>query len=561
MFYSHPSLFEPLAVEEWEPHALTHDEWPRRDYRAVYAWRMARLEAFKHNPTLLQGALAYYARPENAATFIMHWLDTYDPRKEGIKWLPFVMFEKQAEFINFLNSCVTDSESGLVEKARDMGATWLCVCWSVWAWRFQRDIAIGWGSRKQELVDRLGDMDSIFEKIRQSIDRLPAVFRPNYTGAFMKVVNHDNGASITGESGDNIGRGGRKRIYFKDESAHYERPELIEAALGDNTNTQIDISSVNGTANVFYRRRKAGVDWPFVTPGKTRVFVFRYSDHPEKTKEWYERRRSKYENEGMAHIFAQEVDRNYAAAISNAIIPLAWLEACRDAHKRIPGMLDGPNHGGFDVADEGLDTNAISRSKGRVLLYSEEWGDRDPGAAARRVIIHFNQFGKGTIVNYDNIGVGAAVKSEINRLVTDKEAAFNVLCDFVGWNAGAAVQHGYEHVIEDDNETPLNKDYFQNMKAQAWWSMRMACMRTYQRIVQGREHPADKCISFASSNPLIEKLIEELAQPVMVPGSSLKMVIDKKPEGSKSPNLADAAVMDYFPILDGSSGLLIGGRN
>ena len=27
-----------------------------------------------------------------------------------------------------------------------------------------------------------------------------------------------------------IGRGGRKLIYFKDESAHYEHPEMIEAA-------------------------------------------------------------------------------------------------------------------------------------------------------------------------------------------------------------------------------------------------------------------------------------------------------------------------------------------
>jgi hypothetical protein len=48
------------------------------------------------------------------------------------------------------------------------------------------------------------------------------------------------------EAGDNIGRGGRTLVYFKDESAHYEHPDLIEAALGDNTNVQIDISSVNG---------------------------------------------------------------------------------------------------------------------------------------------------------------------------------------------------------------------------------------------------------------------------------------------------------------------------
>ena len=51
----------------------------------------------------------------------------------------------------------------------------------------------------------------------------------------MRIVNPQTGASITGESGDNIGRGGRKLCYFKDESAWYERPEKIEAALADNT--------------------------------------------------------------------------------------------------------------------------------------------------------------------------------------------------------------------------------------------------------------------------------------------------------------------------------------
>src|SRR5690606_18584010 len=133
-----------------------------------------------------------------------------------------------------------------------------------------------------------------------------------------KLANNDNGATITGESGDNIGRGGRKSRYFKDESAHYERPELIEAALGDNTDVQIDISSVNGLGNVFHRRREAGVLWEpgaKIEPGMTRVFIFDWRDHPEKTQEWYDRRKARAEREGMQHIFAQEVDRNYSAAV------------------------------------------------------------------------------------------------------------------------------------------------------------------------------------------------------------------------------------------------------
>jgi phage terminase large subunit len=63
--------------------------------------------------------------------------------------------------------------------------------------------------------------------------------------SYMRIVNPENGATITGEAGDNIGRGGRKTIYFKDESAHYERPDKIEASLSENTRVQMDISSAS----------------------------------------------------------------------------------------------------------------------------------------------------------------------------------------------------------------------------------------------------------------------------------------------------------------------------
>jgi hypothetical protein len=36
---------------------------------------------------------------------------------------------------------------------------------------------------------------------------------------YMRIINPDNGATITGEAGDNIGRGGRTTMYFLDEWA------------------------------------------------------------------------------------------------------------------------------------------------------------------------------------------------------------------------------------------------------------------------------------------------------------------------------------------------------
>ena len=177
--------------------------------------------------------------------------------------MPLCLFPRQEDLVLFLHAMLKGQENGLIEKARDMGATWVSCAFSVWLWIYWPGASVGWGSRKEQLVDKIGDPDSIFEKMRMIIQCLPPLFLPagfrvNDHMTYMKIINPENGATITGEAGDNIGRGGRKLIYFKDESAHYERPEKIEAALADNTRTQIDISSVNGLGNVFHRRRENG---------------------------------------------------------------------------------------------------------------------------------------------------------------------------------------------------------------------------------------------------------------------------------------------------------------
>lgn len=562
---------EPEAVT-WKPRIVGKEQWPP-DYRAVYAWRLRQLDVLRSSPEMLASAKAYYANPAHAAEFIMHWMDTYDPRKIGddVKWMPFVLFQRQGEFLEFLNELYADRENGLVEKCRDVGLTWLCVAWSVWAWLYMPGIAVGWGSRSQVLVDVIGVPDSIFEKIRLLIRRLPREFLPDGFSQkehlmSMRVINPENGATIAGEIGDNIGRGGRKSIYFKDESAHYEHPDLIEASLGDNTDVQLDISSVNGLGNVFHRRRDAGVDWrpgEKIEKGKTRVFVVDWRDHPAKTQEWYDRRRARMESEGLLHIFKQEVDRDYSGSIEGTIIPYEWIEAAQDAHIKL-GFEDwGQWIGAYDPADEGGDTNACGARKGVVLRRMEQWGGRDVGKSTRHAIELLGGIAKafnapfGTMrVEYDPIGIGAGAKAEYNRLVETDNAEetqlkeLTALLGFNPWNAGGAVQWPFRRVIPDDPETPLNKDFYRNVKAQAWWELRLRFWRTYQAITLGMKFDPDTLISLDSTLPLIREIKKELAQPTRDKDVNLKMIVDKKPDGTKSPNLADAIVMMYFPITD-----------
>lgn len=564
------------SVIPWKPEPLSHDQWPP-NYKAVYAWRLRQLSLLRADPELLKSAKAYYATRQ--AEFIIHWMDTYDPRRSGNKWIPFVFFVRQAEFIQFLHECARDKENGLTEKCRDAGATWLACGYTIHSWLFIKHDAIGWGSRKQELVDKIGDASSIFEKLRLIVNRLPDIWRPvglkpRDHMTFMKLINPENGSVVTGETGDNIGRGGRTRIYFKDESAHYERPEKIEAALGDNTNVQIDISSVNGLGNVFHRRREAGIDWTprasNLRPGYTRVFIIDWRDHPEKTQKWYDQRRAKYEREGMLHVFAQEVDRNYSAAISNTIIPYEWIVATIDAHKKIT-WVDGngnkrigiedrdiPNNwiAGLDVADGGIDRNAVALRQWIICRDIEEWGERDPGVTTRRTIAKVRNH-KGIKVQYDCVGIGSSVKSEYNRLVDAKDIIPTEI-RFVPWNAGASVVDPFYRIIPDDDDSPMNKDFFQNFKAQAWWSIRARFYKTFKNITEGVIYPIEDMISLDSKIPLLHSLCKELAQPTSVPSSSLRTLVDKKPDGMKSPNLADAVVQAFFPVDETKGQALLG---
>ena len=252
------------------------------DYKKEFQRRERLLLSVRKDEETQKALKMHYK--ENPIDLFDDWFVTIDPRNafgEKPTFMPFLLWPRQKEMINWFLERLRNNESGLVEKSRDCGATWIFCGLSVWLWLYYDDTAIGWGSRKMDLVDRRGDPKCIFEKIRALINNLPSFLLPKgYSekkyDSFMKIINPENYSSIVGEAGSNIGRGGRTLVYFKDESAHYEgNAEAIEAALSENTNIQIDFSSVNGANNIFYRKRNSGMP----------VFIMDWRDDPRKTQE------------------------------------------------------------------------------------------------------------------------------------------------------------------------------------------------------------------------------------------------------------------------------------
>lgn len=388
-------------------------DWKNPDYDPVFLSRIAAIERLRAKPELVPSVLAYYK--DNPVAFINDFGVTFDPRMAEIgkpTMVPFLLFPRQVEFIEWLRERWLARSDGLTEKSRDMGISWLCCAFAVWMWRFYPGSVVGFGSRKEEYVDKLGDPKSLFWKMRQFIILLPQELRPRgydekTHAPHMRILNPENGAAIVGEAGDNIGRGNRTSIYFKDESAFYEHAESIDAALSQTSNCKIDVSTPNGPGNAFYRKAHGG---------KISKFTFDWRQDLRKDEAWYRDQCSKLD----PVIVAQEIDRNYEGSIANSFIPG---DLVRNAMSRGP-MEVQPTGGlmaGLDVARFGDDKTVLSLRRGRVLLKQVVWAKHDlvqTAARARNEIAAYNI--KLDQMAVDTIGIGAGVADMMRAWWPDK---------------------------------------------------------------------------------------------------------------------------------------------
>ena len=352
-------------------------DWKAPDYTEVYEMRTEALERLRANPRALQQLKAYYA--DNWVDFINDWGMTYDPRKQGNKYSPFILFPKQEDYIRWVQGLYLDGKRGLAEKSREVGFTWLCVACAACIWLHVPHAVVGFGSRKKELVDNGdADPDSIFWKVRSFIDHLPAEFLPqNHKQGrkLMSVPNPSNKAVIKGEIGDEIGRGGRAGIYFVDEFAHLEHPDMAESALSANTDCRIYVSTVNGPGNLFYRLRH------FLPTDQ--IFIFDWKDDPRKRlnpdlppeqEPWY----IKQKKELLPTTLASQVDRNYHASVANTFVPAEELKAAINRRvDRIQQADDTPWSIGIDAAAQGNDEIVIWARKGRISVAPETYEKMD----------------------------------------------------------------------------------------------------------------------------------------------------------------------------------------
>src|ERR1700744_1428831 len=524
------------------PIPFPHD-FKNPDYPAILQYRLDRLGGIRKDPEILKDLKIFYR--DNPPQFIIDWGVTFDPRqveKGQPSFIPFLLFPIQEEWVHWFVKTWKEQRPGLTEKSREMGLSWLTVATACTLCLFNEGMVIGVGSRKEEYVDKRGDPKSLLFKARQFVTSLPVEFRGSFNerehAPYMRVQFPDTDSIITGESGDGIGRGGRTGIFMVDESAHIPRAELIEASLSQTTNCRHDISTPLGMNNPFARKRFGG---------KVDVFTFRWQDDPRKDQAWYEKKCFEIDD---PVVIAQELDLDYSASVEGIVIPAAWVRSAVDAHIKLGVKRTGVRVLGFDVADEGADKNAVCGRYGITVEYLEYWSGKgsDIFASTERVfrICDTNDF---HTVLFDADGLGAGVRSDA-RVINQKREHKIRFDPHRGSGAvvdpeGDPFKNSEELLGRDKGRK--NEDLFANYKAQSWWSLRRRFQLTHRAIVEKLNVNTDDIISLSSTLPELNKLILELSQPTYGINNAGKILINKMPDGGRSPNLADSVCIAFAP--------------
>ena len=206
---------------------------------------------------------------------------TLDVRKRPFHNQPFCTWPYQDKFLLSLQDHIDTGRDILVEKSRDMGASWLVISLFFWNWLKPGggyDFLLG--SRIEDYVDKRGDMRTLMEKARYLLYKLPKWlmpkgFKPEKHDNYMRLFNPEGNCSLTGESNNaNFSTGGRYSAVLFDEFAKWDQTDVPAwTAAGDATPCRVPVSTPFGAAGQYYE---------LTTDTKTDKVTLHWSLHPEK---------------------------------------------------------------------------------------------------------------------------------------------------------------------------------------------------------------------------------------------------------------------------------------
>jgi hypothetical protein len=198
--------------------------------------------------------------------------------------VPFITWPVQDHAATKIINCIRSGRDVLIDKSRDMGASWMGLTVFEWFWHFRPALSFLLISRNEDYVDKKGDSKSLFWKVDFLHEHQPRWLLP--TGRWLgwtdpgrkvlSIVNADNRSIMSGESttGD-AGRGDRRTAMFIDEHAAFDVNDgfRVLRATRDTTKCRGFNSTPQGANNGFY---------DVVHNTSARQIRLHWSVHPEK---------------------------------------------------------------------------------------------------------------------------------------------------------------------------------------------------------------------------------------------------------------------------------------
>lgn len=191
---------------------------------------------------------------------VVLWINTfvwqYNPNSIGKgspELGPFLTWEFQDKLFHKILDCVRSRRNLVIEKSREMGASWGCVLAFLWSFLFEDHKKYIMVSRNEDAVDKPDDPDSLFWKIDFILEHLPTWMTVGVKRQKLSLYSLRTKSSITGQSTTGkIGVGGRATAMFLDEFALVREAREIWQRTSNTSNCRIVNSTHDGPGTQFY---------------------------------------------------------------------------------------------------------------------------------------------------------------------------------------------------------------------------------------------------------------------------------------------------------------------
>lgn len=470
--------------------------------------------------------------------WINTWCWTFDskplrPDEPPPGEVPFVLFPKQVDMVHWVADHIKRQKSGLIEKSRDTGVSFVLCAIAVHGLLFDRGFRTGLGSMSETDVDKRADMNSLFEKMRYMLRKMPTWMLPaswnwDQNSTDKLLTNPEKMSSCRGDVGANIGRGDRTSWYVIDEAASLLNYDQAKTSLAGTTNCVIECSTPKGMNGFGQRRHSLPTEDVFTISWKDdlRKQAVRTEPDGRTVNIWEEAKKKEL---GDPVRWAQEFGLDYTGSVEGIFIPAEWVRAAVNLDLR----PSGPIIAGEDIAEEGKDDTVLIFRQGPVVTDIVSWGQQMTHFTAAHTKEHCDKRGV-SILFFDSVGVGTGPKGIWNAIAMDNNLAWIAKAINVGDAAS-------ENVYWPDGRTSAEK--FANLKAELWWRLRCRFERAYEFKELGVAHRPEDMISI----PDHPQLIVELSVPKRQYNEKLKIKVESKKDlrarGVKSPDYADALVL------------------